>query len=200
MNPADAILIVFLLLFALGGTLRGAFREGVILLASGAGFWVAVWKAHAVSSWAIGFISWLDALVFVLAFFIVYNVVAGAGRWALGFILGAMDIDASLHLLLRLSGGVLGLVRGIVVVGLLAFLMPLVPLGPKAVQPISQSLLLTPVRTSASVLLKWVAGLSPETESLYPDVKRRFGAVFGTGGWIDQTANRTPDHEGNQEP
>lgn len=118
MDGADHIFAIILLLSGVVGYFRGFFRESIALLSWLAGLWIAWRFAYLVYPWLGGALAepgvreWLARaimLLFVLlAGSLVGSIVAHFARRAVG--LEAMD---------RLLGAVFGLVRGVVIVGLL---------------------------------------------------------------------------------
>jgi len=118
MDGADHIFAIILLLSGVVGYFRGFIRESIALLSWLVGLWIAWHFAYLVYPWLGGALAepgvreWLARaimlLLVLLAGSLVGSIVAHFARRAVG--LAVMD---------RLLGAVFGLVRGIVIVGLL---------------------------------------------------------------------------------
>jgi membrane protein required for colicin V production len=118
MEGADHIFAIILLLSGTVGYFRGFIRESIALLSWLVGLWVAWRFAYVINPWLGGALAepgireWMGRaimlLIVLLAGSLVGSVVAHFARRAVG--LAAMD---------RLLGAVFGLVRGVVIVGLL---------------------------------------------------------------------------------
>ena len=118
MDGADHIFAIILLLSGVVGYFRGFIRESIALLSWLVGLWVAWHFAYLVNPWLGGALAepgvreWMGRaivlLIVLLAGSLIGSVVAHFARRAVG--LAAMD---------RLLGAVFGLVRGVVIVGLL---------------------------------------------------------------------------------
>jgi membrane protein required for colicin V production len=118
MDGADHIFAIILLLSGVVGYFRGFIRESIALLTWLVGLWVAWHFAYLVNPWLGGALAepgvreWMGRaivlLIVLLAGSLIGSVVSHFVRRAVG--LAAMD---------RLLGAVFGLVRGVVIVGLL---------------------------------------------------------------------------------
>jgi membrane protein required for colicin V production len=118
MDGADHILAIILLLSGAVGYFRGFIRESISLLSWLAGLWLAWHFAYVVYPWLGGALAEPDVrtwmaraimlLLVLLAGSLIGSIVAHFARRAVG--LAAMD---------RLLGAVFGLLRGVVIVGLL---------------------------------------------------------------------------------
>ena len=118
MDGADHIFAIILLLSGVVGYFRGFIRESIALLTWLVGLWVAWHFAYLVFPWLGGALAepgireWLGRaivlLIVLLTGSLVGSIVAHFARRAVG--LAAMD---------RLLGAAFGLVRGVVIVGLL---------------------------------------------------------------------------------
>ncbi len=118
MDGADHIFAIILLLSGTVGYFRGFIRESIALLSWLVGLWVAWRFAYVVNPWLGGALAepgireWMGRAIMLLIVLLigslVGSIVAHFARRAVG--LAAMD---------RLLGAVFGLVRGVVIVGLL---------------------------------------------------------------------------------
>lgn len=121
MSVADWIILIFLAFSVIGAAMEGFFHEAFGLAGLVVGYLVAAWQYQRVAGWFSPHLKsiWLGEVSgFLLIFFGVLIVAAFAGRvtrWAMK--------EAGLSFVDRLLGGVLGLLKGSLVVAIVLVAM-----------------------------------------------------------------------------
>jgi membrane protein required for colicin V production len=117
MTPVDYILIAIVGVSLLFGLIRGFLRESVALLGWLVGLWLAWHYADKLRPYLGGALAGTELQVWVAR--LILLVVAIVTAWVIGSLLGYLVQRSGLTLGLdRLLGGIFGLVRGVVIVGL----------------------------------------------------------------------------------
>jgi membrane protein required for colicin V production len=121
MTPVDYILIAIVGVSMLFGFIRGFLRESVALLGWLVGLWLAWHYAGKVEPFVGGAFAGTELQVWVARLIVL--IVAIVVAWIIGSLLGYLVQRSGLTLGLdRMLGGVFGLVRGVVIVGLAVML------------------------------------------------------------------------------
>jgi membrane protein required for colicin V production len=121
MTPVDYILIAIVGVSMLFGIIRGFLRESVALLGWLVGLWLAWHYAHKLEPYLGGALAGTELQVWIAR--LILLVVAIVTAWVIGSLLGYLVQRSGLTLGLdRMLGGVFGLVRGVVIVGLAVML------------------------------------------------------------------------------
>jgi membrane protein required for colicin V production len=116
MSIADWIILGFLVLSVIGAAIEGFFHEAFNLAGLVVGYMLAAWQYHRLADWFAPHLKspWLGEIAgFLIIFFAVLMVAGIAGqitRWAMK--------KAGLSTIDRVFGGVLGLVKGVLVVAI----------------------------------------------------------------------------------
>jgi membrane protein required for colicin V production len=116
MSIADWIILGFLVLSVIGAAIEGFFHEAFNLAGLVVGYMLAAWQYHRLADWFAPHLksAWLGEIAgFLIIFFAVLMVAGIAGqitRWAMK--------KAGLSTIDRVFGGVLGLVKGVLVVAI----------------------------------------------------------------------------------
>jgi len=116
MSVADWIILAFLIFSIVAAALRGFFREAFALAGLIVGYLLAAWQYQRLAGWFAQYLksAWLGDIASFLAIFFAVLILAGtAGRlasWAMK--------KAGLSAIDRTLGGVLGLLRGALVVAI----------------------------------------------------------------------------------
>jgi membrane protein required for colicin V production len=121
MTAVDYTLIAIVALSMLFGVIRGFLRESVALLGWLVGLWLAWHYADKVQPYLGGALAGTELQVWVAR--LILLLVAIVGAWIIGSLLGYLVQRSGLTLGLdRILGGLFGLVRGAVIVGLVVML------------------------------------------------------------------------------
>jgi membrane protein required for colicin V production len=117
MSVADWIILAFLVLSIVTAAFRGFFREALGLAGLILGYLLAAWQYHRVADWFAPHLKsvWLGEIAGFLIIFFAVLILAGI----VGQILHWVMKKAGLTTIDRLLGGVLGLLRGALVVAIL---------------------------------------------------------------------------------
>jgi membrane protein required for colicin V production len=121
MSVADWIILVFLAFSVVGAAVEGFFHEAFGLAGLIVGYLLAAWQYHRLAGWFAPHLKspWLGEVAgFLIIFFAVLIVASFAGRvtrWAMK--------EAGLSFVDRLLGGVLGLLKGSLVVAIVLVAM-----------------------------------------------------------------------------
>jgi membrane protein required for colicin V production len=124
MTPADWIICALLLLNIVTAAMQGFFSEALTMAGLVVGYIVAAWKYRGLASWLESFLKndWLaEILGFLIIFFailILFGIAARIARWVMK--------ESGLSGLDRFFGGVLGLLKGglmvaVILMGMTAF-------------------------------------------------------------------------------
>ena len=121
MTPADWIICLLLLLNVVTAAMQGFFSEALTMGGLIIGYVVAAWQYRGLAEWMEGFLKndWLaEILGFLIIFFaivVVFGVAAKIARWVMK--------ESGLSGLDRFLGGVLGLVKGGLMVAVILMCM-----------------------------------------------------------------------------
>ncbi|MFI5106225.1 MAG: CvpA family protein, partial [Terriglobales bacterium] len=121
MGVADWIILAFLVLSVAGAAMEGFFREAFGLAGLVLGYLLAAWRYQRLAQWFAPHLKspWLGEIAaFLIIFFAVLLAAGAAGRMARW-----MMKEAGLSALDRILGGVLGLLRGSLVVAIVLVAM-----------------------------------------------------------------------------
>jgi len=114
MSVADWIILAFLVFSTVAAAFQGFFREAFRLAGLVAGYLLAAWRYHRLAAWFAPYLKsmWVGEIAgFLIIFFAVLILAGLAGR-----ITSWVMKEAGLTTIDRILGGVLGLLKGVLVV------------------------------------------------------------------------------------
>ena len=181
MNAIDWIIVIVLALFAFQGMRKGLLRELAGLVGILVAFVLSVRLLDDVSvliSYYLGispriavFVSGILIFAGVMVLFILLaKVLRKVLDWAH---LGWMD---------RVGGGAFGLLKGAVLVSILALLVSLLPLGDEAEREMARSALFNPVRGVAPAVFNGLVKLAPSAGDFYSELEQSLRSKSGKLG------------------
>ncbi|MDZ7374508.1 MAG: CvpA family protein [candidate division KSB1 bacterium] len=130
MNALDGVFLLILAIFAVRGLVRGFFRETFGLIGLVLGVLLAIRWLDSVAGFLSRFVSLGPSILAILAFVLVFVTVAVGFRLLAAIFRGLFRMG-SLGWVDRSAGGVVGLLKGAILAGAVAFVVSLVPFPAK---------------------------------------------------------------------
>jgi membrane protein required for colicin V production len=121
MNPADWIICALVLINVVLAAMQGFFSEALTIGGLVVGYLVAAWRYRSLAEWLESFLSneWLaEVLGFLIIFFAIvalFSIAAKVARWAMK--------ETGLRVFDRFLGGILGFLKGVLMVAIILMVM-----------------------------------------------------------------------------
>jgi|YelNatPaOPRAMG01_1025707.scaffolds.fasta_scaffold00021_7 membrane protein required for colicin V production len=178
MNALDAAFLVIVVVFVGRGFFRGFFRETLGLVGLVLAVLLSIRYLGDVTSFLSRLVAFDRAVVGVLAFVLVFGSVLVAARILAALLRGFFRLTR-LGWLDRAGGAVVGLIKGAVLAGALAFIVALVPLPASRQKIRSESALLPTFRRVLPITFDVVRALWPGTKSFADELGESIGRKVG---------------------
>jgi membrane protein required for colicin V production len=177
MTPADWVICAIVLLNVVAAAMQGFFSEALTMAGLVVGYVVAAWRYRSVAEWLESFLknSWLaEILGFLVIFFavvILFGIAARITRWVMK--------ESGLRPLDRFLGGVLGLLKG-------GLMVAVILMGMTAFEPTSKFLANSQLAPYFLVVGRAAIWLAPS------ELRARFNQGFDLLHQVPQKFNSAP--------
>lgn len=170
MNRFDIIILAIIFLYGLRGMIRGVLTELLDICILIASIVVSVFYTGAFAAWLSRVTHIPPALAVLIAFFVVYWLIANLLRLVVRFLYESKKVS----FLQRIWGAAIGLMRGILAAGIFAFLVSnfLAPQKPHWEK--ENSILVKPVSTVAPAVYQAFTTVFPRSKSVFNQMEEGF--------------------------
>ncbi len=173
MNYIDYIILVVVLFFAVKGLLRGFFHEVLGLVGILVGLVLATKYMSDLSVWMAKLIDLPSIAVLLLAFlFIFFGVIILSQL--LANVLEKLSKFSMLGWLEKIAGGIIGFVKGGLIISLLLLFITVIPFGKQLIPGLDGSRFYEPARNFAPRFFNLMVKIFPDSKTFYIEVKETF--------------------------
>lgn len=173
MNSVDIVILIILGIFCIRGLIKGIVVEVFSLIGMVFAYIVAMREMSTLSHFILQYIKLPEfiistisfSLIFMVIFFILRLIASLISKLIRGTLIGWVD---------RLGGGVLGLIKGILIASLLLLFMNIIPL-PKDIHKVQvESSLDKSIRPVAPAVFDFLIKAFPKSKDFYEEMKEGF--------------------------
>lgn len=184
MNAIDWVILAVVGIFALQGFRKGLLREVAGLLGVVVAFILSVRLLSDVSALISYYLGISPQLAVVVSGFVIFFVVLGLFIFLARLLRKILDW-ALLGWVDRVGGSLFGLLKGTLIVSILALLISLIPLGSELEKAFNDSVLFHPVRAVAPAVFNGLMKVAPRAGDFYGEMEQ---SLRSRGGEISSTA------------
>lgn len=174
MNFIDYTIIIIVAIFTVKGLIRGVLQETL-------GFIGLIFSLIIATKFMSNAAAWLDkifdipaALSTLIGFLIIFVALIFATQTLIHF-LRKIAKYSLLNWLEKLVGGLVGFLKGGIIVSLLLLFLALIPFGSQVLPGQKESLLLEPAQNFAPHVFNMFMKIVPDSKSFYDELKESFG-------------------------
>lgn len=197
MNLVDLIIIIILLIFIVRGFSRGFLRGIAGLIGLSVALILAVQFMDDLSRILLRFFALSPQTAVLLTAVIIFFVVF------LGFILAAKVIRSVLSMVAlgwvdRIAGGILGLLKGSIIVSIIVLMISLFPFRGQFRTELNDSLLFKPAKQIAPAVFDLLTKSLPIAGDFYEELRQSFTNISGDINidalkWLETLRKQSPD-------
>ena len=166
MNTIDVVILIIMGYFAFRGMFRGVVLELLTLVGMLAGYIVALKEMSRLSGFILSMIPLPEVLANALGFLICFVGILLLFRWIANMFKHAIK-GTALRSIDHAGGLCIGLIKGAILVSVLALLINLLPLPQSLDRPRKESLLYEPALTVAPFAYNLIGRVFPYTKDFY---------------------------------
>ncbi len=170
MNGIDIIILIVLGIFIVKGLFRGLIIEAMTLLGLLFGYIIALRQMGQMAAWIERILPLSSLFSGMLGFLVVFIIVVVAFR-LIAEILQRIVKWSAIKWLDRLAGVLFGLIKGALIVSLLAHLVSIVPLSRPMREEQERSFLFEPMKAVAPAVFNFLKWSLPKTGDFYDEIK-----------------------------
>jgi membrane protein required for colicin V production len=173
MNYIDYIILVVFLFFTVKGLLRGFFHEVLGLVGILVGLVLATKYMSDFSGWMAKLIDLPSIAILLLAFIIIFSGVIILSQ-LLASALEKLSKYSMLGWLEKIAGGIIGFVKGGLIISLLLLFITVIPFGKELIPGLDGSRFYEPARNFAPRFFNLMVKIFPNSKTFYREVKETF--------------------------